>query len=393
MGLFDKCQRFTAAKRIQAAGFYPFFIPAQSVSDTEVVVDGKRKVMIGSNNYLGLTHHPKIIEAAERSLRKYGSSSTGSRYLNGTLDLHEELETKLADFVNKNAALIFSTGFLTNLGIITSLVGNGDVVLIDRFSHASIVDGCRLSYGETVLFKHNDMADLEQSITSAGRDKGKLIIVDGIYSMAGDIANIRGILPIAERHGCHLMIDDAHSIGVLGKNGRGTAEHFGVEGRVDLVMGTFSKSFASIGGFVAGDEAVIHYIKHHARSLIFSASAPPSAIAAALASLEVIQDEPERRDNLWRITRRVKSEFERLGFNTGASETPVIPIIIGNLMKTFNCWRRLFDEGVFTNVAISPAVPVGNELLRTSYVATHTDEQLDFVLEKFEMVGKELGII
>lgn len=393
MGLFDKCQRFTAAKRIQAAGFYPFFIPAQSVSDTEVVVDGKRKVMIGSNNYLGLTHHPKIIEAAERSLRKYGSSSTGSRYLNGTLDLHEELETKLADFVNKNAALIFSTGFLTNLGIITSLVGNGDVVLIDRFSHASIVDGCRLSYGETVLFKHNDMADLEQSITSAGRDKGKLIIVDGIYSMAGDIANIRGILPIAERHGCHLMIDDAHSIGVLGKNGRGTAEHFGVEGRVDLVMGTFSKSFASIGGFVAGDEAVIHYIKHHARSLIFSASAPPSAIAAALASLEVIQDEPERRDNLWRITRRMKSEFERLGFNTGASETPVIPIIIGNLMKTFNCWRRLFDEGVFTNVAISPAVPVGNELLRTSYVATHTDEQLDFVLEKFEMVGKELGII
>ncbi len=393
MGLFDKCQRFTAAKRIQAAGFYPFFIPAQSVSDTEVVVDGKRKVMIGSNNYLGLTHHPKIIEAAERSLRKYGSSCTGSRYLNGTLDLHEELETKLADFVNKNAALIFSTGFLTNLGIITSLVGNGDVVLIDRFSHASIVDGCRLSYGETVLFKHNDMADLEQSITSAGRDKGKLIIVDGIYSMAGDIANIRGILPIAERHGCHLMIDDAHSIGVLGKNGRGTAEHFGVEGRVDLVMGTFSKSFASIGGFVAGDEAVIHYIKHHARSLIFSASAPPSAIAAALASLEVIQDEPERRDNLWRITRRMKSEFERLGFNTGASETPVIPIIIGNLMKTFNCWRRLFDEGVFTNVAISPAVPVGNELLRTSYVATHTDEQLDFVLEKFEMVGKELGII
>ncbi len=393
MGLFDKCQRFTAAKRIQAAGFYPFFIPAQSVSDTEVVVDGKRKVMIGSNNYLGLTHHPKIIEAAERSLRKYGSSSTGSRYLNGTLDLHEELETKLADFVNKNAALIFSTGFLTNLGIISSLVGNGDVVLIDRFSHASIVDGCRLSYGETVLFKHNDMADLEQSITSAGRDKGKLIIVDGIYSMAGDIANIRGILPIAERHGCHLMIDDAHSIGVLGKNGRGTAEHFGVEGRVDLVMGTFSKSFASIGGFVAGDEAVIHYIKHHARSLIFSASAPPSAIAAALASLEVIQDEPERRDNLWRITRRMKSEFERLGFNTGASETPVIPIIIGNLMKTFNCWRRLFDEGVFTNVAISPAVPVGNELLRTSYVATHTDEQLDFVLEKFEMVGKELGII
>jgi len=393
MDLFDKCKGFTAAREAQAAGCYPFFMPSQSLTETEAIVDGKRKVMVGSNNYLGLTHHPKVMEAAARALRKYGTGCTGSRYLNGTLDLHEELEAKLADFVQKDAVLVFSAGFLANTGIISSLVGKGEVAFVDKLDHASIVDGCRLSFGETLRFKHNDPGDLENCIKSAVREKGKLVIVDGIYSMEGDIADIPGILAVVEEYGCHLMIDDAHAIGVLGKNGRGTAEHFGVEDRVDLLMGTFSKSFAAIGGFVAGEEPVIHYIKHHARSLMFSASAPPSAVATVLASLEVIQEEPERRENLWRIARRMKRELASLGFETGLSETPVIPIIVGEVMKTFTLWRRMFEAGVFTTVAMSPAVPPGTERVRTSYVATHTDEQLDFVLETFERVGKELGII
>jgi len=392
MALFDKVRNFDAAKRAQAAGLYPYFVPSQAVGDTEVVVDGESKVMIGSNNYLGLTHHPKVIEAAEKALRKYGSGCTGSRYLNGTLDLHERLEEKLAVFLKTEAALVFSTGFQTNLGAISALADSGVVVFIDQLCHASIVDGCRLSQGRTVMFQHNDAADLERSIESVGAANA-LVIVDGVYSMEGDIADMPALLDLAERYGCGLMVDDAHATGVLGAHGRGTAEHFGVEERVDLVMGTFSKSFASIGGFVAGDEAVVHYIKHHARSLIFSASAPPAAIAAVLASLEVIQEEPERREHLWRITARMKSELQGLGFDTGNSRTPVIPIIIGEVMPALSFWRQLFDAGVITNVAISPAVPAGRELLRTSYVATHTDAQLDFVLEKIETVGRKLGVI
>lgn len=393
MSLFEKCRQFTEARQAQAAGYYPYFIPIQDADATAVVIDGKQKVMIGSNNYLGLTHHPKVIEAAEQALKKYGSGCTGSRYLNGTLALHEELEAKLADFLHMEAALVFSTGFQTNLGIISALVGDGDAVFIDRLDHASIVDGCRLSYGETIRFRHNDIDDLERAVVEVGPEKGKLIAVDGIYSMDGDIADIPGILSIAQEYGCQLMIDDAHSIGVLGENGRGTAEHFGVEDQVDLIMITFSKSLASIGGMVAGDEDVIHYIKHYARSMIFSASAPPSSVATVIAALEVIQEEPERQENLWRNTRKMKREFNRLGFDTGKSETPVIPIIVRDVMKTAFLWRRLFDEGVFTNVAISPAVPVGSERLRTSYMATHTDEQLDFVLDRFEKIGKELRII
>lgn len=392
MGVFDKVRNFDSARRAQAAGLYPYFLPAQAVGDTEVVIDGQSKVMIGSNNYLGLTHHPKVIEAAEKALHKYGSGCTGSRYLNGTLDLHERLEEELAAFLETQSALVFSTGFQTNLGAISALVESGVVVFIDELCHASIVDGCRLSQGRTVLFRHNDCADLERSIRSMGSDNA-LVIVDGVYSMEGDVADLPGILALTERYGCGLMVDDAHATGVLGAQGRGTAEHLGVEGRVNLLMGTFSKSFASIGGFIAGDDPIVHYVKHHARSLIFSASAPPAAVAAVRASLEVIREEPERRENLWRITRRMKAELQRLGFDTGKSTTPVIPVIVGSVRQAVNFWRHLFDAGVFTNVAISPAVPAGRELLRTSYVATHTDTQLDFVLEKFDRVGHDLGII
>lgn len=349
--------------------------------------------MVGSNNYLGLTHHPKILEAAERAMRKYGSGCTGSRFLNGTLELHLELENQLAHFVNKEAALVFSTGYQVNLGVISSLIGSKDLVILDKWSHASVVGGCHLTYGKCIRFKHNDPKSLEKVLHKRDPQQGKLLVVDGIYSMEGDIADIPGILPLAKRYGCKVMIDDAHGIGVLGPNGQGTAGHFGVEDQIDLIMGTFSKSFAGVGGFVAGDEAVIHYIKHHARSLIFSASAPPSTVASVLAALEVIQKEPQRREALLKISQKMKAGFDSLGFNTGNSDSPVIPLIIGDFHKPLRFWKGLFDEGIFCNAALSPAVPVGSERIRTSFIATHTDKQLDFVLDTFERVGKQFSII
>jgi 8-amino-7-oxononanoate synthase len=393
MDLFEKCINFTEAEEVKKLGVYPYFRPISSGQDTEVMVDGKKMIMIGSNNYLGLTSHPKVKEAAIEAVRKFGSGCSGSRFLNGTLELHEELEDRLAKFMKKEAALVFSTGFQTNLGTISALVNRKDYVIIDRSDHASIVDACRLSFGEVLKFKHNDMDDLARILDNCNNDSGKLIAVDGVFSMEGDIAGLPEIVRLAQKHNARVLVDDAHSIGVLGEHGRGTAEHFGVEDKVDIVMGTFSKSFASLGGFIASSERVINYIKHFSRALIFSASPPPAAVAACLAALKIIENEPERRERLWKITLRMHKEFKSLGFNIGTTQTPIIPIYIGDDMKTFQCWKMLSDEGIFVNPIISPAVPPGSQLIRTSYTATHTDEQMDRVLEVFSKVGKKMGVI
>ena len=393
MDIFDKCYNFTDAEEVKEMGIYPYFRAISSGQDTEVMVDGKKMIMIGSNNYLGLTSHPKVKEATLEAVKKYGSGCSGSRFLNGTLDIHEELERRLAEFMRKEAAQVFSTGFLTNLGTISTLVNRKDHVIIDRSDHASIVDACRLSFGNVIKFKHNDMSDLKRVLSSCENKAGKLIVVDGVFSMEGDIANLPEIVSLAKQYNARVMVDDAHAIGVLGEHGRGTAEYFKLEDGVDIVMGTFSKSFASIGGFIASSERVINYIKHFSRALIFSASPPPAAVAACLAALDIIKSEPERRERLWEITRRMHKEFKALGFNIGNSQTPIIPIYIGDDIKTFQFWKMLSDEGIFTNPIISPAVSPGSQLLRTSYTATHTDEQLDKVLEVFKKVGKKMGVI
>ncbi len=393
MDLFAKCFKDTRAEETQKAGLYPYFHPISSSLGTEVMMDGKKLLMIGSNNYLGLVSHPKVKEAAAQAALKYGSGCTGSRFLNGTLDLHIELERRLAKFVNKEAALAFSTGFQTNLGTISALVGKGDFVIIDRGDHASIVDGCRLSFGKTIKFLHNDMSDLCRILSKMDDDAGKLIVVDGVFSMEGDIAKLPEVARLAKKHKARLMVDDAHAVGVLGPNGRGTAEHFGLEKDVDLIMGTFSKSFASLGGFIAGDRPVIDFIKHFSRELIFSASIPPAAVAAVLAALDIIESEPERRERLWEITHRMHKEFKGMGFNIGVTETPIVPVYIGEDLDAFKFWRALLDSGIFANAIISPAVPKGQALIRTSYTATHTDEQLDFVLDTFKKLGKAFGII
>lgn len=391
--LFDKCRSYRTAKDFMALGVYPYFKPLSSESDTEVVVDGKKVIMIGSNNYLGLTTHPKVKEAAIRAIQKYGTGCTGSRFLNGTLEIHEELEARFAKFFHREAALVFSTGFQANLGAISALVGKDDTVFIDRGNHASIVDGCRLAFGRTVKYRHNDIEDLDRAMGLSNGPGGKFVVVDGVFSMEGHLANLPGVVEAAKKHGARVMVDEAHSLGVFGKNGRGTCEHFGLEDDVDVVMGTFSKSFAAVGGVVAATEEVIHYVKHVGRSMIFSASMPPGVVASVLAALGIIETEPERRQRLWKIVRKMKTAFTEMGFDTGESNSPVIPIVIGDDLKTFHVWKALFDEGVFVNPAISPAVPPGKALLRTSYMATHTDAQLDRVLEIFGRVGKKLGII
>ena len=392
MDIFEKCYGFTTAKEAIEAGFYPYFIPLTGNEGTESDYRGHRLIMCGSNNYLGLTTHPKVRQAAIDAIHNFGTSCTGSRFLNGTLEMHEQLERELAEWVGKDAALIFSTGMQVNLGVISAIVCRDDIVILDKDDHASIVDGAFLSRGEIKRFRHNDMGDLERILAKLPKDKGKMVVVDGLFSMEGDIAPLPEIIPLCKKYGARLMVDDAHSTGVLG-GGRGTAAHFGLTDEVDLIMSTFSKSFASLGGFIAGDEQVIHYIKHFARSLIFSASIPPSNTAAVLASLDVMRTEPERVERLLQIADYMRTEYQRLGFNTGHSVTPVIPILIGDDMKTFMTWKMLFESGVFVNPVISPAVAAGRQMLRTSYMATHTDEQLDEVLTTLEKVGKQVGLI
>ncbi len=391
--LFEKCDNFDDAKRVMRAGWYPYFRPLESGQDTDVVIDGRHIIMVGSNSYLGLTSDPRVKKAAIEAIKKYGSGCAGSRFLNGTLDIHVELEQSLADFMGKEAALVYSTGFQTNLGVISALVGKGDHVIIDRQNHASILEGCRLAYGMTRRYHHNDMEDLERILAGLPEDSGKLVIVDGVFSMEGDLANLPDIVRLAREYGARIMVDDAHGIGVMGEHGRGTAEYFSVEEDIDLIMGTFSKTFASLGGFVAGKESVIHYLKHVSRTLMFSASITPGNAAAVRAALEIVKNEPQLRHRLWEITHRMKKGFDDMGFNTGKSETPIIPVYVGDDARTFNMCMSLHREGVFVNPVISPAVPPGQALIRASFMANHTDEQLDYVLKAFEKVGRELGVI
>jgi len=392
MDIFDKAFNYTAAREMQAVGLYPYFLPLEDTEGTEVVIDGRRILMIGSNNYLGLTTDPRVRKAAIDAVARYGTSCTGSRFLNGTLALHKEAEVRLAKYVGKEAALVFSTGYQVNLGVISCLVGRGDVVVADKDDHASIVDGCMLALGEMRRFSHNDLDHLDRVLAKLEPEIGRMVVVDGVYSMGGDLAPLPELVEICKRHAARLMVDDAHSIGVMGR-GRGTAAHYGVTDQVDLIMGTFSKSFASLGGFIAGDESVIHFIQHNARSLIFSASMPASNVAAVLAALDIMENEPELVDRLWQVTERMRTGLKALGFRMGPSCTPIIPIIIGEMEKTFLAWKMCFEAGLYTNAVVAPAVPPDQCMLRTSYMATHTDEEIDRALSILGEVGRKLALI
>lgn len=394
MDIFEKCYQFTRSDEAIAAGLYPYFNPIREIKGNKVVTaDGKELIMVGSNNYLGLVNHPKILAAMKEAIEKYGSSTCGSRFLNGTLTIHEELEEALANFMEREAALVFSTGYQTNLGIISALVGRKDYVILDNMDHASIIDAARLSFGKIVKFKHNDPDDLERVLKQIPENAGKLIVVDGVYSMEGDLADLPRLVPIAKKYGARFMVDDAHGMGVFGEGGRGVVEHFGMLHEVDLVMATFSKSFASLGGFVAGDRKVINYIKHFARSLIFSASVTPASVAAARAALDIIINEPERRHRLWEISKYVKKSFEEMGYDTGKTESPIIPVLVGTEEQLFMMWKILREEGIFANPVLPPAVPPDKTLIRTSYTATISDEEIQQVLDAFYKAGKAVGII
>ncbi|HVX88611.1 MAG TPA: aminotransferase class I/II-fold pyridoxal phosphate-dependent enzyme [Gemmatimonadales bacterium] len=372
---------------------YPYFKPISESEDTMVVIEGKPRIMLGSNNYLGLTHHPKVLEAAAKALEKYGAGCTGSRFLNGTLDLHLQLEQDLARFLKKESAMVFSTGYGANLGLVSGLVGRGETVFLDKLDHACIVDGARLSYGETQRFNHGDYKSLARLLEKHGTSVGSMIIVDGVYSMEGTIADIPELVRLKQKYGAVLAVDDAHSLGVIGPAGDGTGAHFGMQDDVDIVAGTFSKSLASVGGFVAGTASTIDYLKHHSRPFIFTASLPPANTAGVIAALEVLQQEPERRDHLWSITRRLQDGLRSLGYDIGETQTPIVPVLIGEMDKTFIFWRKLFDAGVFTNPVVAPAVPPSQCRLRTSLIATHTHAQIDQALDAFAKIGKELGVI
>lgn len=391
--VFEKCYRYEEAARVRQTGYYSFFRVIESAQDPEVLIEGRRLIMMGSNNYLGLTNDPRVKEAAIDAVRRYGSGCAGSRFLNGTLDLHVKLEQRLAEFMRQEAAVTFSTGFQVNLGAISCLVGKGDTVYLDKQDHACIIDGARLSFGDVKRFKHNDPADLRRQMRNDSEAKGRLVVVDGVFSMEGDIAPLPEIVSVAREFAAGVMVDDAHGIGVLGKTGRGTAEHFGLEQEIDLVMGTFSKSMASVGGFIAGNATVIDYIKHRARTLVFSAAPPPASAAAALATLDIMDQEPQRRERLWENTRFFADGLRSLGLDTGESQTPVVPVVVGEDLTALRMVHRLQEEGIFVNCVLSPATPPGRALIRTSLMATHSREQLVRALEAFEKVGREVGLV
>ncbi len=391
--LFDKVRDYKSAAEVRALGVYPYFRTISSAQDTEVLMEGKRVLMLGSNSYLGLTNHPKIKEAAQAAVEKYGTGCAGSRFLNGTLDIHLELEMALAKLVKKEAVLLYSTGFQVNLGVISALVSKGDYVIGDKSNHASIVEGCLLAQGKFLRFPHRDLGALENRLQQLNPESGKLLVVDGVFSMEGDIVELPEICRIAEEYNAAVMVDDAHAIGVLGRNGAGTAAHFGLTDRVHLIMGTFSKSLASLGGFIGADAATIDFLKHHSRPMIFSASISPANAAAVLAALQIMISEPERIARLWHNTGRMKAGLISLGFDLGESETPILPVYCRDLMLAFQLCRRLQEEGVFVNPVVSPAVAPGQELIRISLMATHTDSQINFALDKLGKVGKELGLL
>jgi 8-amino-7-oxononanoate synthase len=391
--VFQKCADFTRVSDAREAGYYLMYREIESPQDPVVTMNGQKVVMLGSMNYLGLTSHPKVKEAAIRATQKYGAGCAGSRLLNGTLDLHVHLEERLAQFMKREASLVFSTGYGVNVGVLSCLLGRHDVALLDAMDHASILDGVRLSFAKQLKFRHNDAADLEKKLSQIGPDKGKLIAVEGVYSMEGDVAPLPEIVRHKKKYAARLFVDEAHSLGVFGENGRGVAEHFGVEDDVDLVMGTFSKSLATVGGFIAGSFEVVDYIKHNARAQIFTAAIPPGAVAAVEAALDIIESEPERRDHLWENTEYMRIELEGLGFETCGSQSPIISLLVGEDAATFQMAKRLQEEGVFVNPVMTPAVPAGQSMIRTSYMATHTREQLDQALGALSKVGRELSII
>jgi len=392
MSLLDKCNNFTDAKKVMKLGYYPYFRVISSEQDTEVLMNGKKMLMLGSNSYLGLTNHPRVKEAAVKAIEKYGSGCAGSRFLNGTLDIHIELEAELAKLVGKEASLVFATGYQANLGAISAMVGKNEFIVTDKYDHASIIDGCLLSPGKMVRFNHNNMASLEKTLQKI-EGKNALIVVDGIFSMEGDIADIPHLVELAKKYKVSLMVDEAHSLGVLHKTGAGATMYYGKTADTDIIMGTFSKSLASVGGFIAADENIIHYLKHHARSLIFSASLPPASAASVLEALKIMKEQPERIDKLWENTHFMADGFKNMGYDVGVSCTPVIPLHVGNMMNAFRMWKRLDEEGIFINPVVPPAVPPNDTLIRTSFMSTHTKEQLTFALEKFQQIGKELDII
>jgi 8-amino-7-oxononanoate synthase len=390
MSILRRCDEYTLARETQAAGLYPYFVPIDESTATEARIGGTWKIMVGSNNYLGLTHHPRVLAAAHAALENYGSGSTGSRLLNGTLALHYELEERLARFFHKQEALVFTTGYQANLGAIASLVGRDDHVFLDRLDHASIVDGARLSYGQVHRYPHGDAQSLARQLAAVPKGAGKLVVTDGVFSMEGTVADLPAIVTAAKRNGSALLVDEAHAVGVFGPTGAGTVEHFGLADQVDLIMGTFSKSLASVGGVVAGDESVIHWLRHHSRALIFTASMPPASVAGVLAALDIIQEEPERRARLWANTMRVGAGLRSLGFDVGETQTPIIPVVTGELVRTLQLWRAVFEEGVFTHPIVPPAVPPTSCRLRVSMSAEHSDEQVDRVLGAFERVARTM---
>lgn len=397
MDLFQKCYDFTRADDIKALGLYPYFRAIEENEGPVVQIEGKKMVMAGSNNYLGLTAHPSVKEAALKAVEKYGTGCSGSRYLTGTLDLHIELESKLADFFGSEAVLLFSTGYQTAQGIIPTLVqGRDEYVVSDKDNHACIVAGQMMAKGimaSLERYKHNDMADLERVLQKLPIDSGKLIVSDGVFSTGGEIVDLPKLVALAKKYNARTLIDDAHAVGVIGKGGKGTASEFNLEKDVDLTMGTFSKTFASLGGFVAGKERVINYLKHHSAALIFSASPTPAAVAAALAALDILKKEPWRVTKLIDNANKVRKELTEAGFNVLDGRTAIVPVIVGNDELAFAMWRKLYDTGVFVNVFISPGVPQGRQMMRTSYMSTHEDEHLDFIIDTFKKVGKEIGLI
>ena len=391
--LKEKLSKYDAPQKAMQAGIYPYFREIESEQDTEVIIDGKKVLMFGSNSYLGLTNHPKVKAAAIAAIEKYGTGCAGSRFLNGTLDIHTRLEEKLARLVNKDGALCYSTGFQVNLGVVSIITGRNDYLLLDELDHASIIEGSRLSFSKVLKFAHNDMDALECKLKLCKKDSIKLIVVDGIFSMEGDIINLPEVVRLAEKYDASIMVDDAHSLGVLGKNGSGTASHFGLTDKVDLIMGTFSKSFASLGGFIAADKEVINYIKHNSRSLIFSASMTPASAATVLASIEIMENEPERIKHLWDITAHALEGFKSAGFDIGKSESPIIPLFIRDDIKALKLTQILLGEGVFVNPVVSPAVPKEDSLIRYSLMATHTMDQVNISIEKITKAAKSLGIL
>ncbi len=390
--VFSKCKEFNEPKQVQDLGLYPYFRTIEATLGNQVICGGRRKIMIGSNNYLGLANDERVLEAAQAAVRKYGSGCTGSRFLNGNIRLHEQLEEELANYLQREAVLLFSTGFFVNQGALTALLEEGDFILCDRENHASIIDGCRMSAAKTVPFAHNSPESLRRRLSRLPADSGKLVIVDGVFSMSGDIIDLPGIFKVAQEFGARVYVDEAHSLGVLGPNGEGTAHHFGMNAEVDLVMGTFSKSLGSMGGFLAGPRYVLDYLKHKARCFIFTASLAPAVAGGVLKALQIIRSEPELRENLWRNTRKMHEGFRSMGFHIGTTQTPIVPLLIGSEMKAFLFSHKLFEAGIFTTPAVYPAVRYGEAIVRTSYMASHTEQELDYVLETCQRVGKELGI-